>query len=302
MNSFNLWFQTARPRTLPLSVSGILIGFALSPKAGLKFPLVMLGCILTTLLFQILSNFANDLGDGLKGTDNQGRIGPERAVQSGRISAHAMKRAVVLLSLASMLSAGFLLYFALPNLSNSGLLFYSVLAVLCVLAAITYTVGKRAYGYHGGGDLMVFLFFGFVAVVGTRHLFVSAFGLYEILGAVAIGSWSTMVLNLNNMRDINNDAVAGKRTLVVMLGGTRAKTYHYMLFLAASGAWFNLLVGIALQQNALVLLAGIPLISLTLHVFRVLRVQEPRAYDPELKKVALSAFFAALIFFVTMLF
>ena len=104
------------------------------------------------------------------------------------------------------------------------------------------------------------------------------------------------------MRDINNDAVAGKRTLVVMLGGTRAKTYQYMLFLAASGAWLNLLVGIALQQNALVLLAGIPLISLTLHVFRVLRVQEPRAYDPELKKVALSAFFAALIFFVTMLF
>lgn len=299
MKRLSIWIQTARPRTLPLSVSGILMGLALSPNAGFDHPWIMLGCMVTTVLFQVLSNFANDLGDGMKGTDNAKRIGPERAVQSGKISVNAMKKAVILLSILSLLSAVCLLTAALSNLSEQGFVFYLILALLCVLAAITYTVGKKAYGYHGGGDLMVFLFFGWVAVLGTRHLFTANFSLEEVLAATAIGAWSTMVLNLNNLRDLQNDKASGKNTVAVILGGIRGKWYHYSLFVLSSVCWILLLITTVINTgNFYALNAGIPLLFFTLHLLKVYKIQHSQAYDPELKKIALSTFAAALLFFL----
>jgi 1,4-dihydroxy-2-naphthoate octaprenyltransferase len=299
MKRLSIWIQAARPRTLPLSVSGIVMGLALSPNSGFNNPWIMLGCLLTTVLFQVLSNFANDLGDGMKGTDNSKRIGPERSVQSGKISVLAMKKAVVLLSFLSLLSAGLLLTAALPNLTFKALVFYLILALLCVLAAITYTVGKKAYGYHGGGDLMVFLFFGGVAVLGTRHLFSPNFSVAEVLAATAIGAWSTMVLNLNNLRDIHNDKASGKNTLAVILGGIRGKWYHYSLYLISTISWVSLLVKeYSESRNPLLWFAGIPLIFFTRHIRKVAKIQHASEYDPELKKIALSAFAAALLFFI----
>lgn len=299
MKRLSIWIQTARPRTLPLSVSGILMGLALSPNAGFDHPWIMLGCMVTTVLFQVLSNFANDLGDGMKGTDNAKRIGPERAVQSGKISVNAMKKAVILLSFLSLLSAVCLLTAALSNLSKQGFVFYLILALLCVLAAITYTVGKKAYGYHGGGDLMVFLFFGWVAVLGTRHLFTAIFSLEEVLAATAIGAWSTMVLNLNNLRDLQNDKASGKNTVAVILGGIRGKWYHYSLFVLSSVCWILLLITTIINTgNFYALIAGIPLLFFTLHLLKVYKIQHSQAYDPELKKIALSTFAAALLFFL----
>jgi 1,4-dihydroxy-2-naphthoate octaprenyltransferase len=299
MKMLSIWIQTARPRTLPLSVSGILMGLALSPNSGLSDPLVMLGCLLTTVLFQVLSNFANDLGDGMKGTDNSDRIGPQRSVQSGKISVSSMKKAVVLLSFLSLLSAGLLLTAALPNLTAKALIFYLILSLLCVLAAITYTVGKKAYGYHGGGDLMVFLFFGWVAVLGTRHLFTPNFSLQEVLAATAIGAWSTMVLNLNNLRDVHNDKASGKNTLAVILGGMRGKWYHYFLYVLSSMAWISLLITAYLEsRNPYLWFSGIPLIFCTMHIRKVSKIQHAKEYDPELKNIALSTFAAALLFFI----
>ncbi|MFM7387988.1 MAG: 1,4-dihydroxy-2-naphthoate octaprenyltransferase [Bacteroidota bacterium] len=299
MKRLSIWIQTARPRTLPLSVSGIITGLALSPNSGFNNPWIMLGCIVTTILFQVLSNFANDLGDGMKGTDNAKRIGPERSIQSGKISVPSMKNAVNLLSFLSLLSAGLLLTAALPNLTTKALIFYLVLALLCVLAAITYTVGKKAYGYHGGGDLMVFLFFGGVAVLGTRHLFTSNFSLEEILAATAIGAWSTMVLNLNNLRDLQNDKASGKNTIAVILGGIRGKWYHYSLYVLSSLCWILLLIITAKNtDNFYVLIAGIPLLFFTLHLLKVYKIQHSQEYDPELKKIALSTFAAAMLFFL----
>ena len=299
MSSVSAWISAARPRTLPLSMSGILVGLSLSPNQGMDAPSVSLGCILTTVLFQVLSNFANDLGDGQKGTDNANRIGPERAVQSGAISVHQMKRAVLVLSLLSLIAAVSLIVNAIGSLSQPSLIFYLILALLCILAAITYTVGKRAYGYSGFGDIMVFLFFGIVAVLGTRHLFNVAFSLNECLGAVAIGSWSTMVLNLNNMRDIQNDAENHKNTLAVKLGVRRAKLYHYFLFILATSGWT--ILTIRLYQDTtlwLLFLMLLPLVPMFMHVLTVRKITQAPDFDPELKKVALSAFVAAVTCYI----
>jgi 1,4-dihydroxy-2-naphthoate polyprenyltransferase len=298
MSTIGAWIKAARPRTLPLSLSGIFVGLALSVEHGNMAPLAVIGCIVTTICFQVLSNFANDLGDGMKGTDNAERIGPMRAVQSGEISIQQMKIGVIVLGILSMLSAGFVIASAPAIHSGNGLIFYAVLALLCVVAAITYTVGKKAYGYHGLGDLMVFLFFGIVAVSGTKHLFEEGVALNELLGAIAIGAWSTMVLNLNNMRDITNDAKSGKRTMVVLLGSKNAKRYHYLLAFLGCSAWIILLYRCAIEtENYFILMAGLPVLLFAKHIAQVIRIKEPKAFDPELKKVALSTFFASILYY-----
>jgi 1,4-dihydroxy-2-naphthoate polyprenyltransferase len=298
MSTIGAWIKAARPRTLPLSLSGIFVGLALSVEHGNMAPLAVIGCIVTTICFQVLSNFANDLGDGMKGTDNSERIGPMRAVQSGEISIQQMKIGVIVLGILSMLSAGVVIASAPAIHFGNGLIFYAVLALLCVVAAITYTVGKKAYGYHGLGDLMVFLFFGIVAVSGTKHLFEEGVALNELLGAIAIGAWSTMVLNLNNMRDITNDAASGKRTMVVLLGSKNAKRYHYVLAFLGSSAWIILLYRCAIEtENHFILMAGLPVLLFATHIAQVIRITEPKAFDPELKKVALSTFFASILYY-----
>jgi 1,4-dihydroxy-2-naphthoate octaprenyltransferase len=298
MSTFGAWIKAARPRTLPLSLSGIFVGLALTVEHGNMAPLAVIGCIVTTICFQVLSNFANDLGDGMKGTDNAARIGPMRAVQSGEISIQQMKIGVVVLGILSMLSAAIVIASAPAIHSGNGLIFYAVLALLCVVAAITYTVGKKAYGYHGLGDLMVFLFFGIVAVSGTKHLFEEGVALNELLGALAIGAWSTMVLNLNNMRDIANDAASGKRTMVVLLGSKNAKRYHYVLAFLGCNAWIILLYRCAIEtENYFILMAGLPVLLFATHIAQVIRIIEPKAFDPELKKVALSTFFASILYY-----
>lgn len=298
MSTFGAWIKAARPRTLPLSLSGIFVGLALTIEHGNMAPLAVIGCIVTTICFQVLSNFANDLGDGMKGTDNAARIGPMRAVQSGEISIQQMKIGVIVLGILSVLSAAIVIASAPAIHSGNGLIFYAVLALLCVVAAITYTVGKKAYGYHGLGDLMVFLFFGIVAVSGTKHLFEEGVALNELLGALAIGAWSTMVLNLNNMRDIANDAASGKRTMVVLLGSKNAKRYHYVLAFLGCNAWIILLYRCAIEtENYFILMAGLPVLLFATHIAQVIRITEPKAFDPELKKVALSTFFASILYY-----
>ena len=299
MNSIASWIHAARPRTLPLSLAGIVAGLALSPNHGNNAPWVALGCVFTTIFFQVLSNFANDLGDALKGTDNKNRIGPTRAVQSGAISIQSMKRAVILLAILSLISASILIGSAVKILSHNGVLLYAVLAVLCVMSAMAYTLGKKAYGYFGFGDLMVFVFFGGVAVIGTRHLFTNNFSLNEWLTALSIGLWSTMVLNLNNMRDHENDANSQKNTLVVRFGLAKAKKYHVSIALIACVSWLLLIFRLVLLYNKpFYIVALLPLVTYVIHLRKVLRVHHPKYFDPELKKVALSTFFSAFLFYL----
>ena len=217
-----------------------------------------------------------------------------RAVQSGVISQSEMKRAVILTSFLSICSALPLIYIGTQNMSTNILWFYVILTGLCILAAITYTIGKKAYGYNGFGDVFVFIFFGLVSVLGVYTLFSKSFDWINILPAITIGLLSTAVLNLNNMRDRINDEKVGKRTLVVQIGGNKAKFYHTFLII---GGIISLAIFLSKQNSILAYIGLLPCIVLFLHLNKVMKTKNPADFDPELKKVALSTF--ALAVFVS---
>lgn len=299
MASFKTWLEAARLRTLPLSLSGIIVGSAIAFGNGYWDARVFWLAMLTTILFQILSNFANDLGDSQKGTDNEHRVGPERTVQSGAVSLQQMKIAVILTSILSFISAGALIFFGTQQMPIEMMWFYGGLAILCVLAAITYTVGKRAYGYSGFGDIMVLIFFGFVSVLGVYSLFAKAFDPTNVLPAITIGLLSTAVLNLNNMRDYVNDKASGKVTFVVKIGPNNAKVYHTLMILLA----FTSMVAFLSRFNEPILyLSLLPFIGLGMHLRKVMGTTDPKDFDPELKVVALSTFAISVLFGVLIAF
>jgi 1,4-dihydroxy-2-naphthoate octaprenyltransferase len=303
------WIQAARLRTLPLSVSGIIVGsmYALAhPTNKILTPTEVFSwrifgfAILTTLGLQILSNFANDYGDGMKGTDNEDRIGPKRAIQSGVISPEAMKRAIIVTSVLTLISAMLLIYFAFRYTNIGYSLFYLVLGILAIASAIRYTVGNTAYGYRGYGDVFVFVFFGLVSTLGVNFLFSKQLDFDLFLPATAIGLLSVGVLNLNNMRDEASDRKSNKNTIVVKIGGAKAKKYHYFLIVTAMVLVlvFAVLNDFHIDQY-LFLLAYIPL---TKHLITVNKNQVPRDLDPELKKLALSTFALSVLLALCMIF
>jgi 1,4-dihydroxy-2-naphthoate octaprenyltransferase len=302
------WIQAARLRTLPLSVSGIIVGsmYALAyPTDNVLTPTEVFNwrifgyAILTTLGLQILSNFANDYGDGIKGTDNEDRIGPKRAIQSGVISPQAMKRAIVITSVLTLLSAMLLIYFAFRDTNLGYSLFYLVLGILAIASAIRYTVGNTAYGYRGFGDAFVFVFFGLVSTLGVNFLYSKQLNFDLFLPATAIGFLSVGVLNLNNMRDEASDRKSNKNTVVVKIGAAKAKKYHY--FLIVSAMFLVLAFAISTDfrfDQYLFLLAYIPLVK---HLITVYNNQDPKALDPELKKLALSTFALSTLLAICMI-
>ena len=290
------WINAARLRTLPLSVSGILVGSGYAVYQGQFNWIIFSLAIITTLLFQILSNFANDYGDGVKGTDNHERVGPLRAYQTGKITKSEFKKGLILTSMLSFISASalILLAFGLENaLLSIGFL---ILGLFAIWAAIKYTVGDSAYGYRGMGDLFVFLFFGLVSVCGSYALFSKSIDIMIIFGGIGIGLLSTAVLNLNNMRDFNSDKNVGKNTLVVLLGLKTAKYYHAVLI--SLGFLMIVFFYISVGFSQWILLSLLPVLVLLKHLVFVFRTAKPKHLDPELKKVALSTFGIALISFI----
>ena len=253
------WISAFRLRTLPLSISGILVGLALAKIDGNWDGILFWGAIGTTLLFQITSNLANDLGDTLKGTDTDKRIGPVRSVQSGLISKKTMTRAILLFIVLCCCSSIFLIYHCSKTLTATAILIYGVLALLCIIAAITYTIGKKAYGYHGLGDLMVFIFFGAVSVIGSFGLFGNPLNMQTILASISIGTWSVGVLNLNNMRDQENDKQSNKNTLAVRFGFDGAKKYHVGLIIIGIISWTILLFSLYVKvENTICFIGFLP--------------------------------------------
>lgn len=303
------WIQAARLRTLPLSVSGIIVGsmYALAhPTDAILTPTEVFNwkifgfAILTTLGLQVLSNFANDYGDGIKGTDNKDRVGPKRAIQSGVISPQAMKQAIIITAGLTLMSSIILIFYAF-RYTNLGLsLFYLVLGILAIASAIRYTVGNTAYGYRGFGDLFVFVFFGLVSTLGVNFLYSKELDFDLFLPAIAIGLLSVAVLNLNNMRDEESDRKVNKNTIVVKIGGARAKKYHYFLIITA----MLLVIAFAIVDDFhfdqyLFVFAYIPLVK---HLITVSKNKDPKALDPELKKVALSTFALSVLLALCMIF
>jgi len=297
MPSFQVWLSAARPRTLPLSIAGILVGGGLAMQEGAFNWSIFILAILATLGFQILSNYANDYGDGVKGTDNAERVGPARAMQSGLLTAQHLKKAIVITSIITVVIVLLLIYvsFGVDHFLLSVLFF--LLGIAAIVSAIKYTVGKSAYGYRGLGDVFVFIFFGLVGVLGSFFLFTQYINIIQILPALTIGALSTMVLHLNNMRDREADARVGKNTLAVVLGAAGAEKYHAALFFLGLLSWVSYLLLTATHIiDCISLIAFIPLVK---HMFTVRNTSAHALLDPELKKVALSTFLLAVLYFVS---
>jgi 1,4-dihydroxy-2-naphthoate octaprenyltransferase len=294
------WVEAARVRTLPLSVSGIIVGSFYAMSQGMFNWNIVIFALLTTLGLQILSNFANDYGDGIKGTDNDDRVGPKRAIQSGVISPAEMKRAMVITSSITLLFAVLLIYFAFKEKYLLFSLIFLVLGILAIASAIRYTVGKGAYGYRGYGDVFVFIFFGMVSTFGVYFMFSKSLDWLLLLPATSIGFLSVGVLNLNNMRDEESDRKAGKNTIVVKNGGAWAKKYHFFLVISAMVLVliFAFLNEFHFDQYFFVV-AYFPMIS---HLMTVYRNKTPRLLDPELKKLAISTFLLAVLLALCLIF
>ncbi len=289
------WIQAARLRTLPLALSCILMGAGLAKLCAFEITLSTFSlAIITTLLLQVLSNYANDYGDGIKGTDKL-RENQDRMVQSGKISKKSMKNAIVILSICTFISGLSLLYFSLDFDKIKIILFFLILGISAIIAAIKYTVGNSAYGYIGLGDFFVFIFFGVIGVSGSFYLFTHTIHAVVLPGIFFTGFLSCAVLNLNNMRDVDSDTQHGKRTLVVMLGLKGAKIYHYILLLLSLASF---LVIIMLSNNNLFFISTIPLILVLINLKNVIVNRNVNELDGELKKIAFSCFLSCLTFYV----
>jgi 1,4-dihydroxy-2-naphthoate octaprenyltransferase len=288
------YIEAARLRTLPLSVSGIIIGSFIAASEGFFNWKVCALALLTTIGFQIISNFANDYGDGVKGTDNNERIGPKRAIQSGAILPKQMLQAIKVSIALTLLIAMILIFISFGKADFLNLSIFFVLGIASVAAAVKYTMGKKAYGYSGFGDLFVFLFFGLLSVCGSYYLFTKQLNLTIFLPAFSVGFLSIGVLNLNNMRDRESDIKSGKNTLVVKIGIEFAKYYHYYLLI--SSLLFALLYTMIHFKGLFQFIFLLAYIPISKHFFVVYSNKAPKLLDPELKKLAISTFVFSLLF------
>lgn len=293
--TLSAWISAFRPRTLFLAAAGVILASGIAIDAG-KFDLTTaLLTLITALLLQLLSNLANDLGDYVKGTDsNGGRIGPMRSVQSGMISPHQMKVGISITTMITMLAGLILLLRLFHTIGLLVVVVFLIVGFFSLLSALFYTLGHRPYGYSGWGDFFAFLFFGPIAVIGSYYLQTQSIDWRSLFPSIGMGLLSAMILNVNNMRDIENDKLSRKQTIAVRLGLKNAKLYHATLmlimftsfliysFVYASIPWFRF---------GYIVVYAFQLILLK-QIFR----KEGRELDPYLKKTALSAFLLSILF------
>jgi 1,4-dihydroxy-2-naphthoate polyprenyltransferase len=291
MNNARAWVVSLRLRTLPLALACTGMGCFLAAGFGVFHLQTCLLTILTAVLLQILSNLANDYGDYKTGADSEERIGPQRALQSGTISLSAMRNAIVFTTILTFISGCTLLYIATSGIQV--FILFLVIGLLCIGAAVKYTMGKNPYGYSGLGDIAVFIFFGIVAVGGTFYLQAHYFKPDILLPACALGFLSAGVLNVNNMRDIKSDAAAGKHTLVVRLGPVKAKRYHAFLIIFA---FVSLICCTLLHYNSIWQWAF--LITLPLFIMHLIKIMnsDSAGMDKYLKQLAISTLLLVLCF------
>ncbi len=293
MASVKHWIHAFRLRTLPLALSSIIVGSGLAVFTGVWNLWVCILAAITTTFLQILSNLANDFGDAVVGADNEHRLGPTRTVQSGSISKREMKIAIIFFAIISFASGIGLLYTSFQGDLNLIVFLFILLGIGAIGAAINYTVGKNPYGYKGFGDLFVLIFFGLIGVSGTYYLNTLSFSWDILLPAFAIGFLSMAVLNLNNMRDIENDRNSGKNTLVVKLGLKKAKIYHIILILAPFALVAEYVFRNYDHHLQFLFLFVLPFFILDL---RQIKKLEGAALDPFLKKTALKTLLFAILF------
>lgn len=295
MNKTSHWLRAARLRTLPLALSCVVISAFLALYYGSFNITILTFSALTTILLQILANFSNDYGDAFHGADNATRIGPDRMVQAGNISPDQMRKAIVLTLLLTVISGIALLCSSFGSrLFTTGPMVLLLLGLISIMAAIKYTAGRNPYGYKGFGDVSVLLFFGLLGVLGNLYLYTHQLEVIDVLPAVSVGALSIAVLNLNNMRDRNEDEKVGKITIPVRLGFTGAKIYHIILLLVAAVCAF--VFSLNTDRSFYQFIYVIPFIALLIHALKVVKTTNAIDFDSELKKVALSTFLFAILF------
>ncbi|MCE2594094.1 1,4-dihydroxy-2-naphthoate polyprenyltransferase [Motilimonas cestriensis] len=228
----SVWLSAIRPRTLPLACASIVLAAGLAWQHQVFNSWILALCLSTAILLQIISNLANDYGDAVTGADNEQRIGPQRAMQTGFVTQRQMKAAIGLTTLMTVASGLSLLSYVFAD-NWQQLLVFVGLGLLSIIAAVTYTMGKHPYGYMGLGDLAVFIFFGLLGVLGSFYLYSLTLHAALILPAISCGLLATAVLNINNTRDIDTDKQAGKHTLALRLGRSKACCYQWMLLAGA---------------------------------------------------------------------
>jgi 1,4-dihydroxy-2-naphthoate octaprenyltransferase len=302
MSNLKTWISAMRLRTLPLAVSGILMGSALADLSGAESTRsITFLALLTAIFLQVLSNLANDYGDFTKGTDNDKRLGNTRALQSGNITPQAMLRMIIVFVVLSLVSGISLLYIAANGQLNYAFLLFFLLGLAAIAAAIKYTVGKSAYGYSGFGDVFVFVFFGLVAVLGVYVLhqgfhWNTPHDNWMILPAAAVGFLSAGVLNTNNVRDIENDRASNKNTLVVKVGLSKARVYHWFLIV---GAFVCMALFLSKQFiHPIQFISLIAFVPAFIQAYKVQTLQPSPMFNPLLKQLSLATLLFVVVFVV----
>ncbi len=288
----NPWLKAFRLRTLPLGIASVAMGTILAYGDGRHSWMIAALTLLTTVLLQVLSNVANDYGDSENGADNELREGPLRQTQIAAISGPAMKNAMILLGILTFISGISLLL--ISGISKQSIIILFILGLVCIVAAIKYTTGKNPYGYAGLGDLSVLIFFGWIGVLGSYYLQTKTFAnLTYILPATTLGLFMAGVLNINNIRDIVSDKAAGKRSIPVRIGRSKAVVYHWSLLIGGLGLT---ILFVALNYKASIqfgFLAVLPL--LLINGRSVASKTEAMKLDPYLKQLVLTT----LLFVIT---
>ncbi len=291
------WLHAVRLRTLPLALASIFAGsFLAAWKDSFHWEILLLAS-LTTIFLQILSNLSNDYGDTVHGADSEERQGPVRAVQSGLISLAEMKRAMYLFGILSFVSGLLLLYLAIQDWKLFAI--FLSLGMAAIWAAITYTSGKNPYGYAGLGDISVFIFFGLLGVLGTYFLHTLSFDPLTVLIGISIGLFSTAVLNINNIRDIESDKKAGKKSIPVRIGRKAAVRYNWALL---AGGYICLITFAIISGENLSLAATLAWPLMMKVGFGVQNAESSALIDPYLKKMALSTLLWVILFGIGLVF
>ncbi|OBX09826.1 1,4-dihydroxy-2-naphthoate prenyltransferase [Gallibacterium salpingitidis] len=291
-NKCKMWFETARPKTLPLAIASIVTGSALAYYHQQFNGMIAFLALITATLLQIVSNFANDYGDHVKGSDTAERIGPLRGIQQGVISFAQLRVGLILVTLASMVSGVALIAVACQTWDD--VIAFVVLGVLAIIASITYTVGKKPYGYMGLGDLSVFIFFGLLGVGGTFYLQAHYLDASIFLPAVMSGLLAVAVLNINNLRDIEQDKKSGKNTLIVRIGATYGRYYHVGLLALAALCALSFAFSYFQYWYSFLFIVILPL--LIKHAIFVLRHKDALELRPMLAQMAKLALLFNIIF------
>lgn len=293
------WIGAIRLRTLPLALASILMGSFMAASDHQYDGWVLILAGLTTVFLQILSNLANDYGDSIHGADHIDRGGPKRAVQMGLIKPNEMRIGIWVTSIMAFLLGTVLLIHVFSSL-NAMMAVFLILGIGAIFAAIGYTIGKKPYGYAGLGDLFVLLFFGLVGVLGTYYLHTKNLHWQQLLPALSTGFFATAVLNVNNIRDIDSDRRAGKKSIPVRIG--RQNSLYYQAFLL-TGALLAATIYMSFHFQRFyqfTYLMTIPLFYQ--NIVDIRNKKTPELLDPSLKKLSLSILLFTILFGLGLIF